>query len=88
MMSPPLTAIFDIPEAAPTVDKDGKGQPAEGTEEKPMIIPGITSDQLNDFLGFFFKSCGHFSWLFCIYFDSLVGVSCLLRHFHGPVSSN
>ncbi|KAJ7436770.1 hypothetical protein B0H11DRAFT_2255843 [Mycena galericulata] len=56
MMSPPLTAIFNIPQSVTTMDKDGKVQPTEGSEENPIILTGITSTQLDDFLSYFFKS--------------------------------
>ncbi|KAJ7489639.1 hypothetical protein B0H11DRAFT_2229662 [Mycena galericulata] len=52
MMSPPLTAIFDIPFSG-VMNKDGH---VEGSEENPIILSGITSAQLNDFLSYFFKS--------------------------------
>ncbi|KAJ7502270.1 hypothetical protein B0H11DRAFT_2223748 [Mycena galericulata] len=52
MMSPPLTAIFDIPFSGVT-NKDGQ---VEGSEENPVILSGITSAQLDDFLSYFFKS--------------------------------
>ncbi|KAJ7771997.1 hypothetical protein DFH07DRAFT_953282 [Mycena maculata] len=50
-MSPALTAIFNIPPAAPVV-----GQPAEGTEANPVILSGMTSEAFDDFLSFFFKA--------------------------------
>ncbi|KAJ7454505.1 hypothetical protein FB451DRAFT_1408409 [Mycena latifolia] len=56
MMSPPLTAIFDIPVSVPVVGPDGKVVPAEGTETNPIVLPGISVKQFDDFLAFFFKS--------------------------------
>jgi hypothetical protein len=56
MMSPPLTAIFDIPPSAVIMDKDGNPLPAEGTEANPIILHGISSKAFDDFLSFFYKS--------------------------------
>ncbi|KAJ6568266.1 hypothetical protein DFH09DRAFT_1080660 [Mycena vulgaris] len=53
MMSPPLTAIFGIPAVPPAMDVSGN---EEGTEANPIIIPGITAKQFDDFLSYFFKS--------------------------------
>ncbi|KAJ6532931.1 hypothetical protein DFH09DRAFT_1325942 [Mycena vulgaris] len=53
MMSPPLTAIFGIPAVPPAMDASGN---EEGTEANPIIIPGITAKQFDDFLSYFFKS--------------------------------
>ncbi|KAJ7710721.1 hypothetical protein B0H17DRAFT_1190415 [Mycena rosella] len=55
-MSPPLTAIFGIPPATPIVGRDGKAVNVEGTEDNPIVLSGVTSAQLDDFLAFFFKS--------------------------------
>ncbi|KAJ7701589.1 hypothetical protein B0H17DRAFT_1195364 [Mycena rosella] len=54
-MSPPLTAIFDIPTSAPVADKDGKVGPAEGTEANPIVLAGVTVAEFDDFMSYFFK---------------------------------
>jgi hypothetical protein len=56
MFSSPLTAIFGIPTSDPGMDSNGNQLPAEGTEGNPTIISGVTSEQMDDFLGYFFKS--------------------------------
>jgi hypothetical protein len=56
MFSPPLTAIFGIPASVAGVDKDGHLLPQEGTEQNPIVLPGITVEQMDDFLSYFFKS--------------------------------
>ncbi|KAJ7725498.1 hypothetical protein B0H16DRAFT_1736161 [Mycena metata] len=60
-MSLPLTAIFGIPPSDPGVDKNGKPLPAEGTEKRPIVIPGVTVRQMDDFLSYFFRSAEQLS---------------------------
>ncbi|KAJ7620447.1 hypothetical protein FB45DRAFT_1094626 [Roridomyces roridus] len=52
MLSPPLSGIFSIPPPPP----NQKAGPPEGTEENPVVIPGVTKKQVDDFLSYFLKA--------------------------------
>ncbi|KAJ6494117.1 hypothetical protein C8R47DRAFT_1213785 [Mycena vitilis] len=56
MFSPPLTAVFGIPPSAPGIDEHGNQLADQGTEKNPIILPGVTVEQMDDFLSYFFKS--------------------------------
>ncbi|KAJ6511627.1 hypothetical protein DFH09DRAFT_1333765 [Mycena vulgaris] len=56
MMSPPLTSIFGIPQSTATTADNVTVMAAEGTEANPIVLPGVTVQQFDDLLSYFFKS--------------------------------
>ncbi|KAJ6530968.1 hypothetical protein DFH09DRAFT_1326659 [Mycena vulgaris] len=55
-MSPPLTSIFGILQSTATTTDNGMVTAAEGTEANPIVLPGVTVQQFDDLLSYFFKS--------------------------------
>ncbi|KAJ6510326.1 hypothetical protein DFH09DRAFT_1100534 [Mycena vulgaris] len=55
-MSPPLTSIFGILQSTATTTDNGTVTAAEGTEANPIVLPGVTVQQFDDLLSYFFKS--------------------------------